>query len=73
LNIFEIGSNCSLEFIDPKKIASTPNNFYDEIARRQSDLIQKQHEALIRQRRFESINELPRKTFNAPEPGKGIG
>jgi len=50
LNIFEIRSNCPLELIDLKNIASNPNNFYDQIERRRYYLIQKQHDALIRQK-----------------------
>jgi len=52
LNIFEIGSNCPVEFINPKKAVRRSEDFYDGILKRQYELIQKKHEELTEKARM---------------------
>ena len=51
MDIFEIGSNCPIELINPRKTVRDPNDFYDGIMRRQVELLQKHFEELKRKER----------------------
>ncbi len=42
-----------------------PNDFYDGIAKRQAELIQKQHEELTKQARMNAMNALRRQEFSS--------
>lgn len=61
MDIFEIGSNCPIELINPRKAVKDPNDFYDGIAKRQADLMQQQHIELKKRARLNTFTSYNRK------------
>lgn len=51
LNIFEIGSNCPVELMNPRKAVRRPEDFYNGIAKRQTELIQRKQTELLKKLR----------------------
>ena len=62
-----------MELINPRKAVRNPSDFYDGIAKRQAELIQKQHEELTKQARMNSMNAVRRSEFSsAPDESTRI-
>ena len=51
MDVFEIGSNCPPELINPRKAVRDPNDFFDGIVKRQAELMQKHYEELKKKER----------------------
>ena len=69
LDIYEIDSNCRTDVYNPKKAVQNPNSFFDAIAKKQVEMMQKQHEEIKMKARF-TVGPMDRHGGNAEEESR---